>query len=246
MQISKIFLITFFSVLFSSCTLSNNLVSEPSQNSTTNQENPIITNKPENMSQTNTLTLSDPEVLLKIKQGQKIYATINTSLGSMRFELFADKSPKTVANFVGLSEGSQNWKNPTNGLLESGKSLYKGTFFHRIIKGFMIQGGDPLGSGIGGPGYKFADEPVTEKYLRGTLAMANSGPNTNGSQFFIVHQDAQLPPSYTIFGRIDSADSKSLAVLDKIADTKVTQSPSGELSLPTEKVTVESVEIERK
>jgi len=117
---------------------------------------------------------------------------INTNKGDITLELFPDDAPKTVENFINLIK----------------KGFYDGIIFHRVISGFMIQGGDPTGTGAGGPGYKFADElnPETPSYQRGyqrgTLAMANAGPNTNGSQFFIMHQDYPLPHAYTIFGRI--------------------------------------------
>jgi len=150
---------------------------------------------------------------------QKITAIIHTSMGNIKINLFPDKAPNTVANFVGLSNGTKDWIDPKTGKTVSGKPLYDNVIFHRVIENFMIQGGDPLGSGMGGPGYKFADEPITDSYLRGTLAMANSGPNTNGSQFFIVHKDYPLPKNYTIFGRVEASDSASLAVLDKIAST---------------------------
>lgn len=184
---------------------------------------------------------ADIDQLLKLKPGQMIYATIKTSKGSITVKLFPDKAPNTVANFVGLAEGTKTWTDPKTGQPVNGKSLYAGTIFHRVIKGFMIQGGDPLGNGMGNPGYKFADEPVTEPYSRGTIAMANSGPNTNGSQFFIMHADYQLPPNYTIFGRVDTSDSASLKVVDAIA----TQ-PTGANDRPVDPVTIESITIERK
>lgn len=186
---------------------------------------------------------SSPDVdqLLKIKTGQSMYATIKTSKGNITVKLFPDKAPNTVANFVGLAEGTKTWTDPKTGQPVNDRSLYAGTIFHRVIKGFMIQGGDPLGSGMGGPGYKFADESVNEPYSRGTIAMANSGPNTNGSQFFIMHADYPLPPNYTIFGRIDASDSASLKVVDTIA----TQ-PTGANDRPANPVTIESIAIERK
>lgn len=159
-----------------------------------------------------------------------MYTTIKTNLGSIRIQLFPDKAPNTVANFVGLAEGTK-----------TGKPFYDGVIFHRVIKDFMIQGGDPLGTGTGGPGYKFADETTNEPYTRGTLAMANSGPNTNGSQFFIVHKDYPLPPNYTVFGRIDASDSVSLATLDNIAAVKTDANDK-----PLSPVTIETVSIERK
>jgi cyclophilin family peptidyl-prolyl cis-trans isomerase len=129
--------------------------------------------------------------------------TLETSKGTIVFETYDTDAPKTVENFITLSN----------------KGFYKSVIFHRVISGFMIQGGDPTGTGMGGPGYKFADElnPNTESakrgYVRGTVAMANAGPNTNGSQFFIMHQDNPLPHSYTIFGRV----VKGIEVVDAIA-----------------------------
>ncbi|HCQ31377.1 TPA: peptidylprolyl isomerase [Candidatus Collierbacteria bacterium] len=150
----------------------------------------------------------------------KATAVIKTSEGNIKVILFPDKAPKTVENFVGLAKGTKEWTDPKTGQKVT-RPLYQNVIFHRVIKDFMIQGGDPLGTGRGDPGYRFADEPVTDEYLRGTLAMANAGPNTNGSQFFIVHKDYPLPKLYTIFGRIDASDTASLAVLDKIATTPV-------------------------
>ena len=154
-------------------------------------------------------------------------ATMVTSKGTMTMQLFVKDAPKTVNNFVFLAR----------------EGFYADTVFHRIIKGFMIQGGDPIGNGTGGPGYRFEDEPVTREYTKGTIAMANAGPNTNGSQFFIMHADYALPKNYTIFGAIDPSDAASLGVLDAIGQTPVTMSESGEQSKPTEKVIVKSVTI---
>ena len=125
-------------------------------------------------------------------------AKIETTVGVIEFELLDDAAPKTVENFVTLAK----------------KGFYDGVIFHRVVPGFVIQGGDPDGTGMGGPGYKFDDEPVTMGYARGTVAMANSGPNTNGSQFFICLDDlVSLPPKYTIFGMVTSG----LATVDAIA-----------------------------
>src|SRR5258708_10444567 len=118
--------------------------------------------------------------------------------GDITIEVFSQEAPKTVNNFVFLAR----------------QGFYNGVIFHRTINGFMIQGGDPTGSGRGGPGYRFADEKVQRRYTRGIVAMANSGPNTNGSQFFIVHgADAGLPPAYTIFGQV----SDGMDTVEKIA-----------------------------
>jgi len=171
-------------------------------------------------------TYTSPPVMT-IDPSKSYTATMVTTKGTMKFTLFAKETPVTVNNFVFLA---------TNG-------FYDNTTFHRIIKGFMIQGGDPNGDGTGGPGYKFDDEPITRDYTRGTLAMANSGPNTNGSQFFVMHADNALPKNYVIFGTIEATDSASLATLDAIADTPVTTSASGENSKPTESVIVKSVTI---
>ena len=151
-------------------------------------------------------------------------ATVKTNKGTVVFELFAEEAPKSVNNFVFLAR----------------EGYYDGVIFHRIVKDFMLQGGDPTGSGMGGPGYKFADEPVTRDYLPGTLAMANAGPNTNGSQFFIMHGKLDLPKSYNIFGMV----KEGMDVVDAIANTPVGRSASGEMSKPQEEVYIVSVTIE--
>ena len=128
-------------------------------------------------------------------------ATIETNHGTIEIDLFEERSPQTVNNFVALARDG----------------FYDGVIFHRVISGFMIQGGDPTGTGRGGPGYRFRDELEGEgDYSRGTVAMANAGPNTNGSQFFICHADAPLPHSYTIFGKVtDGMDTvDAIAALD--------------------------------
>ena len=117
----------------------------------------------------------------------------------------------------------------------AGEGFYDGVIFHRTINGFMIQGGDPEGTGRGGPGYQFADEPVDKQYSRGTLAMANAGPNTNGSQFFICHADVALPPSYTIFGKLTDGES----ALDAIATA-----PTGANDRPLDPVTINSLTVD--
>lgn len=162
---------------------------------------------------------------MQIDPNKTYTATIETTKGTLTVELFAAEAPRTVNNFVFLARDD----------------FYDGIKFHRIIKDFMVQTGDPLGEGFGGPGYRFEDEPVTRSYVRGTLAMANSGPNTNGSQFFIVHQDYPLPPNYTIFGQV----TDGLDVLDAIADTPVTMGQGGDPvpSVPTEDVRILNIEI---
>ena len=170
----------------------------------------------------------------------ELYATLTTSLGPVRVKLFPDHAPKTVQNFVGLSDGTGEWTDPKTGKKGEG-SLYAGTVFHRVISGFMIQGGDPLGTGTGGPGYRFKDEfhpelAFTKPYL---LAMANAGPGTNGSQFFItVAPTTHLTGRHTIFGEV--ADQAGRDVVDAIATT-----PTGAMDRPRTEVVLESVDVER-
>ncbi|MDQ5893161.1 MAG: peptidyl-prolyl cis-trans isomerase, partial [Patescibacteria group bacterium] len=153
--------------------------------------------------------------------------TLETNKGTIVFETFDADAPKAVSNFITLAN----------------KNYYDGIIFHRVIQGFMIQGGDPTGTGRGGPGYTFADEldPSTESYktgyVRGTVAMANAGPNTNGSQFFIMHKDNPLPNSYTIFGRVISG----MEVVDAIADSTVDGSDR-----PLEKIVINKAVVSEK
>ena len=158
-----------------------------------------------------------------IDPAKRYQAIMTTNKGTMTFDLFSEETPVTVNSFVFLAR----------------EGFYDGVIFHRILSGFMLQGGDPTGTGTGGPGYKFADEPVTRDYTPGTLAMANSGPNTNGSQFFIMHGNVPLPKQYTIFGLA----SEGLDVVDAIGNTPTKSSPTGEQSVPLEEVRIESVEI---
>jgi cyclophilin family peptidyl-prolyl cis-trans isomerase len=164
---------------------------------------------------------------MKIDTAKKYSAVIETSKGNIKVELFAKEVPQTVNNFVFLAN----------------EKFYDGVKFHRIIKDFMVQTGDPKGDGTGGPGYTFADETVSRDYKRGTLAMANSGPNTNGSQFFLIHKDYDLPKQYTIFGQIDPKDSESLKVLDAIAEVPVEKNVTGEPSKPKEEVIIKTVTV---
>jgi len=165
-------------------------------------------------------------------------ATLHTTLGDIVIELLPDYAPKTVANFVGLATGAKEWTDPRTGK-KSNENLYDGTVFHRVISGFMIQGGDPLGQGFGGPGYSFADEfhgelQFDRPYI---LAMANSGPNSNGSQFFItVGPTPHLNRKHTIFGEVK--DAASQAVVDKIATT-----PTGAQDKPVNAVVINSVTV---
>lgn len=160
---------------------------------------------------------------LEVNQNKTYTAILKTSEGDITIQLTAKQTPITVNNFVSLAR----------------KNFYNNTIFHRVIKGFMVQGGDPKGDGTGGPGYKFNDEPFEGEYTRGTIAMANSGPNTNGSQFFIMHADYALPKNYVIFGKV----IKGIEVVDKIATAEVSQSPMGEMSKPVKPVKIQTVEI---
>jgi len=134
---------------------------------------------------------------------EEIYATFSTSMGDIVVKLLGEKAPKTVENFLGLAEGTKEWTDPSGKKVK--RPLYDGTVFHRVIPDFMIQGGDPLGNGTGGPGYRFADEigPDNAFSRPGLLAMANAGPNTNGSQFFITEVPTpHLNRGHTIFGEV--------------------------------------------
>jgi len=172
-------------------------------------------------------------------------ATINTNHGPIKVDLYGHQAPKTVRNFVGLATGEIEWTHPGTGA-KSNDPLYNGVIFHRIIPGFMIQGGDPLGQGIGGPGYQFDDEispelDFTEPYV---LAMANAGRDritgggTNGSQFFItVGPTTWLQGKHTIFGKV--TDAASQAVVDKLAAV-----PTDGRDKPLEDVVIESITVE--
>lgn len=159
---------------------------------------------------------------MTIDTSKQYSATIDTSMGTMKADLFASDAPMTVNNFVFLAQ----------------QHYYDGVTFHRVINNFMVQTGDPTGTGTGGPGYRFNDEPVKRQYVRGTLAMANAGPNTNGSQFFIVHKDYQLPPNYTIFGIV----TDGLDVLDKIATTPTGPGRGGP-DTPRTPITINSITV---
>ncbi|OIK05751.1 peptidylprolyl isomerase [Streptomyces monashensis] len=170
---------------------------------------------------------------------EQLYATLKTNRGDIEVQLFPNHAPATVRNFVELAKGEREWKHPKTGE-KSTKPLYDGTIFHRVISGFMIQGGDPLGSGIGGPGYQFADEfhPDLSFDRPFLLAMANAGPGTNGSQFFItVSPTAWLTRKHTIFGEV--TDKASQAVVQAIADVE-----TGRNDRPAADVVIESVVIE--
>jgi peptidyl-prolyl cis-trans isomerase A (cyclophilin A) len=171
----------------------------------------------------------------------ELFATLHTNRGDIVVKLFPDYAPKTVANFTGLADGSRDWTDPKTRQPGNG-GLYDGTVFHRVISGFMIQGGDPLGTGTGGPGYTFGDEfhpdlAFDRPYL---LAMANAGPGTNGSQFFItVGPTPHLNRKHTIFGEV--ADDASRQVVDAIAAT-----PTARGDRPTQDVVIETVSVARR
>ena len=186
---------------------------------------PVDLSKKEKPKMTVEEKLQTPKPELTIDPTKIYTAVIKTTDGDIVIELDAKNTPITANNFVYLSN----------------LGFYDDTIFHRIIKGFMIQGGDPLGKGYGGPAYKFEDEkfPYEGAYKRGDIAMANSGPNTNGSQFFIMQQDNPLPPNYTKFGHV----VKGMDVVDKIADTEVTTNDMGEKSKPVNPPKIISVEI---
>ena len=167
---------------------------------------------------------------MTVDKSKKYTATITTNKGTMKADLYADTAPITVNNFVFLANDH----------------FYDGVIFHRIVAGFVIQGGDPTGTGMGGPGYKFPDEPIpaARNYEKGTLAMANSGPNTNGSQFFICVDNltakGALPKQYNIFGKV----TDGLDTIDKILAVPRTAGSDGAQSKPTEKIFMESVTIQ--
>jgi peptidyl-prolyl cis-trans isomerase A (cyclophilin A) len=187
-------------------------------------------------------------------------AIIHTTAGDMKCELFPDKAPKAVSNFIGLATGQKDWTNPATGAKVHGKPLYDGVIFHRVIPEFMIQGGDPMGTGTGNPGYQFDDELHPDLLFDhpGRLAMANSGPNTNGSQFFITEKETpflnpcldpggcmggrRAPNSgYTIFGQCDDA---TVELVKKIARMPCTMGPcSASNSRPAEPVKIKHIDI---
>jgi peptidyl-prolyl cis-trans isomerase A (cyclophilin A) len=167
------------------------------------------------------------------------YAVFNTTEGKITVRLFETEAPITVANFIALAEGAKEWSHPTT-RAKSTTKLYDGTIFHRVIPDFMIQGGDPAGNGMGGPGYRFEDETKGSPHkfdTPGKLAMANSGPNTNGCQFFItVAPTTWLTGKHTIFGEV--VEGQNIV-------TKISLVPKGGQDKPHKPVVLESVVIER-
>jgi len=189
--------------------------------------NQVVTSKVSDESTGETTMTDSKGPAMTIDENKTYTATLKTEKGDIVVELTAKKTPVTVNNFVTLAR----------------KGFYDNTVFHRVIKGFMIQGGDPDGNGTGGPGYKFDNEPFDGDYTRGTVAMANSGPDTNGSQFFIMHADnTSMPKDYIIFGKV----TQGLDAIDAIAESPVIAGTSGEVSTPETPVKILSVEIEEK
>ena len=169
----------------------------------------------------------------------QLYARFVTSMGNIVVALEEQRAPNTVKNFVGLATGTQEWKHPRTGEPHQGKGLYDGTIFHRVIQDFMVQGGDPLGQGTGGPGYRFKDEfhPELRHDKPGVLSMANSGPNTNGSQFFITEKATPwLDNRHSVFGH---------AVVGADLVGKITRVAKGPGDRPNQDVVLQKVEIFR-
>ncbi len=231
MQIRIIVPVVFAVLLLSGCTtpemrqektLDDGLdFSELKKSAVTQPQTLTQESKPQNNQPVTNKKMYSSEPAMSIDVTKKYRATIETSAGTMVVMLNAKETPITVNNFVFLAK----------------EKFYDGTIFHRTIPGFMIQGGDPQGTGMGGPGYKFADEAFSGVYERGTIAMANSGPNTNGSQFFIMHQDYALPPNYVIFGKV----IEGLDVIDAIAMAPT--QPGGEGSSPVTPIIVKTITI---
>jgi peptidyl-prolyl cis-trans isomerase A (cyclophilin A) len=175
----------------------------------------------------------------KPKLNPGVYATFQTSMGNFTAELFEKDAPITVENFIGLAEGTKEWKDPKTGAAMKGKPLYDGLIFHRVIDGFMIQGGDPAGNGTGGPGYKIKDEIKLKHDREGTLAMANAGPNSAGSQFYVTvapQPSLDSAHAYTVFGHVVSG----MDVVKAIGKVK-----TGANDRPVTPVVIKKVSIER-
>lgn len=174
--------------------------------------------------QPNSKTMEKPKMQIDAKKQYE--AVLHTSEGDITISFDTKNTPITSNNFLALAKNK----------------FYDNTIFHRVMDGFMIQGGDPEGTGMGGPGYKFDDEYLKGSYTRGTIAMANSGPDTNGSQFFIMHKDYALPNAYVIFGKV----TKGIETVDKIATAETSAAFGGEKSKPTKPVKITSIEISEK
>lgn len=182
----------------------------------------------------------DKAVKKEAKKGTKnMIAVFETNKGTFKIQLFRDKAPKTVDNFVGLAEGTKEWTDPKSGKKVKTK-FYDGLKFHRVIPNFMIQGGDPLGNGTGGPGYRFEDEihPTLKHDKPGKLSMANAGPGTNGSQFFVtVAATPWLDGKHTVFGEV-------IEGMDVVND--ISKAKTGPMDRPAEDIVIKTLKIERK
>jgi peptidyl-prolyl cis-trans isomerase A (cyclophilin A) len=169
----------------------------------------------------------------------QLYARFVTSMGTMIARLEEQRAPNTVKNFVGLATGTQEWKDPKSGQVKQGVPYYDGTIFHRVIPDFMIQGGDPLGQGTGGPGYRFGDEfhPELKHTGPGILSMANAGPGTNGSQFFVCEKATPwLDNKHSVFGQV---------FVNAELIPKITHSPTGPRDKPVQDIVLQRLEIFR-
>jgi cyclophilin family peptidyl-prolyl cis-trans isomerase len=213
-------------LLFSGLLVALLLITACSGNTTTPATTPAPTQTTATTEE-KTMQWSTPPAMT-IDKNKTYTATVKTNYGEITIQLFPKEAPLAVNNFVFLAR----------------QGYYDGVKFHRIVKDFMIQGGDPTGTGSGTPGYRFADEKVTRNYVPGTLAMANSGPNTNGSQFFIMLGNVNLPKNYTIYGIVN----KGFDIVQKIGDAHVKANPQmgGEVSQPTVDVHIETITIEEK
>lgn len=203
----------------------NEPVATETPENSSDPEEPDGTEEVQDMQQPSLQWDQPPE--MQLDDGADYRAVLKTTKGEVVINLLEGEAPVTVNNFVFLAE----------------QGFYENVPFHRVISGFMVQTGDPTGTGAGGPGYRFDDEPVTRDYAPGTVAMANAGPNTNGSQFFIMHGDLsnRMPKDYTIFGEV----VEGFDVVEQIAGVPVQPSRTGEMSSPTEEVRIESVEIRK-
>jgi peptidyl-prolyl cis-trans isomerase A (cyclophilin A) len=183
---------------------------------------------------------ADGKLMKAASEGKDLYATFSTSEGSFVVKLFSKEAPKTVTNFVGLATGEKEWTDPRDGKKKAGTPLYSNSICHRIIPGFMIQCGDPTGTGRGDPGYKFEDEFQSGRKFEkpGLLAMANAGPGTNGSQFFVtVSTPNYLNNKHTIFGEVVSG-------YDQVE--KISKVPTQPGDKPVKDVVIKSIEISEK
>jgi peptidyl-prolyl cis-trans isomerase A (cyclophilin A) len=177
--------------------------------------------------------VSGKQLMADVEKGKDLYATIDTTLGTIVVKLWSKQAPKTVGNFVGLATGEKVWKDPKTGQ-DSHTPFYDGLTFHRVIPNFMAQGGDPLGTGMGNPGYQFADENQVPIDRAGLIAMANAGPNTNGSQFFITDVPVPRLTTYNTFGEVVSGQE---------VVAKITHTPRGAADKPNTPVVMNKVTI---